>query len=352
MALRNTAATMIFLQKSTTIPVPEIYAFDHTVDNEIGVPYIMMSFLEGRPVSELWFDRSGPTPVDARRERILDTIALSMEQLGRFTFNGIGTLQFAEPMAGPLADVGPLYTIDPGADLALDSISGAWQAGPFEDSKSCFKALLNRRQGSWPPCGFSELLRLMIDSIPPSRISPMSHSRESFVLSHPDYDSQNFLAREDGTLTGILDWDNVHTLPRCIGYDRFPGWLTRDWDPIRYGFGCENSREEDSPDTLERWRAYWTSKFTDSSWTKTSHVYEAIWIAATDQVCWAQIMDQIANILLCGSEKAEELPSRPEVLYDLEKGVLSVQGKKELLRRIRVLMGLSSTAASEASRET
>jgi hypothetical protein len=36
---------------------------------------------------------------------------------------------------------------------------------------------------------------------------------ESFVLSHPDVDSQNVLVSEDGTLTALLDWDNVHTVP-------------------------------------------------------------------------------------------------------------------------------------------
>ena len=35
-----------------------------------------------------------------------------------------------------------------------------------------------------------------------------------FVLSHPDFGSQNVLVDDDGTITGIIDWDNVDICPR------------------------------------------------------------------------------------------------------------------------------------------
>ena len=67
----------------------------------------------------------------------------------------------------------------------------------------------------------------MLQSIPPS-IPIKAAEPESFVLPHPDFACQNVLISEDGTLTAVIDWDDVHTVPRCIGYTRYPNWITRD----------------------------------------------------------------------------------------------------------------------------
>ena len=44
---------MTFLHHNTSIPIPEIYGFDETTDNEIGVPYVLMEFVDGFSVDEL-----------------------------------------------------------------------------------------------------------------------------------------------------------------------------------------------------------------------------------------------------------------------------------------------------------
>ena len=62
------------------------------------------------------------------------------------------------------------------------------------------------------------------------------------------------LVSEDGTLIGLIDWDNVHTVPCCIGYQRYPSWITRDWDPNKYGHGIPGCRTENSPEELEHFR--------------------------------------------------------------------------------------------------
>lgn len=64
----------------------------------------------------------------------------------------------------------------------------------------------------------------MIDTI-------SSAANEQFVLTHPDYDVQTFLFDKEGSLTGIIDWDGIITYPRIPGYARYPGWITRNWDP-------------------------------------------------------------------------------------------------------------------------
>ena len=48
-----------------------------------------------------------------------------------------------------------------------------------------------------------------------------------FILSHPDFDSQNVLVDDDGAITGIIDWDNVDVRPRQVAA-AYPMWLTVD----------------------------------------------------------------------------------------------------------------------------
>ncbi|CAO2657979.1 Nn.00g072390.m01.CDS01 [Neocucurbitaria sp. VM-36] len=54
---------------------------------------------------------------------------------------------------------------------------------------------------------------------------------ETFVLRHPDLDLQNILVDDEGNVTGILDWHEATTAPRCIGFSALPYFLTHDWHP-------------------------------------------------------------------------------------------------------------------------
>ena len=80
-----------------------------------------------------------------------------------------------------------------------------------------------------------------------------------FVLTHPNIDVQNFIVSLEGELLGIIDWDGVSAAPKCLGNRKYPGWLTRDWNPGMHGYGSYGVRDdpckrEDSPQTLSRYR--------------------------------------------------------------------------------------------------
>ena len=49
--LRSEASTMRYL-KGKGLPVPEVYSFDTSSDNSLKCPFILMEFLEGRPLYE------------------------------------------------------------------------------------------------------------------------------------------------------------------------------------------------------------------------------------------------------------------------------------------------------------
>ncbi|KAJ7065852.1 hypothetical protein C8F01DRAFT_968802, partial [Mycena amicta] len=70
--------TMQYIRATTTIPVPvpEVYHFDTTADNEISAPYIAMACIPGRIMFSVWFDKG-----EERRLRILPQLAGFMFQL-------------------------------------------------------------------------------------------------------------------------------------------------------------------------------------------------------------------------------------------------------------------------------
>lgn len=55
-SLVSEAQTMRLIKRETSVPVPEVYAFDATISNELGCPYILMEMIHGKPLYEVWFD--------------------------------------------------------------------------------------------------------------------------------------------------------------------------------------------------------------------------------------------------------------------------------------------------------
>ena len=51
-ALRSEALTMRLLKKKTSIPVPIVYDFDSSMDNEFHCPFILMECMKGKPLYE------------------------------------------------------------------------------------------------------------------------------------------------------------------------------------------------------------------------------------------------------------------------------------------------------------
>ena len=307
-SLKSEALTMRFIRKETTIPVPDVYAFDTTNLNEIGAPYILMSFIPGFTVSSMWFDNSGPTPLEDRRQRVLNSVAEAMAQLERFHFDKIGSLQFNGDLTNDGITIGPCYIWDEetGDNEDDEEKMAVKQLGPFNTSKSYLQYCLDNleRPKVFRPLahGCKKLLASMIRYLPSSSDQFTGSESETFVLSIPDYDSQNIMIDERGNLTGIIDWDHVQSLPRFLGYSSFPGWITRDWDPLMYHY--TRIETENSPEELEQYRLQYCDKMNqllkgknDARFTMKSHIYEAVAIAIMNSDNRLYIMQLLVGCL-------------------------------------------------------
>lgn len=59
-AVTTEVMVMRMLKRETTIPVPTVYSYDATIQNEAGWPHILMEFIEGVTLAGLWNDHTIP----------------------------------------------------------------------------------------------------------------------------------------------------------------------------------------------------------------------------------------------------------------------------------------------------
>ncbi|KAF8434020.1 hypothetical protein BGX38DRAFT_179909 [Terfezia claveryi] len=287
--LRSEANTMTFIRKHTAIPVPEVYAFDSRLDGD-----------------EQWSEEQ----LEERRVGWLKAIAGFLFELGKFGFDQCGMLDFKDNgnLNGPIG-ISPLSVCDLGAEKQLQECSVGLvppkfaEMGPFLDTKSYLFGLLDLQPSSSLNMGLQRIIRQLINWIPESIANAQLRSDgHRFVLCHPDFGLQNIMISNDADcrILSIIDWDGVATSPLCLGNERYPRWLTRDWDPLMYQYDPEtpeNIQLENSPEDLQRYREIYATHMQTlvgcerEAFTRFSLIYELLEIAAGNIYVFAGIVD-------------------------------------------------------------
>lgn len=86
---------MRFIRTETTVPVPTVYDFSPSLNNQVGCPYILMDFAQGKPLHRVWFDEDRTVAaLEQIRTRILQGVASTMAELSRPKFEQGGFLFF------------------------------------------------------------------------------------------------------------------------------------------------------------------------------------------------------------------------------------------------------------------
>lgn len=313
-ALASEANTMRILKRQTTIPLPDVLDFSPTTKNDLQCPYIMMTFIPGISLYDMWFGHHlngvSREMMQSRRRRALEDIAAAMVQLDRFAFQAGGSLVFDKDEN--VSGVGPVRRVDHKAMLDRWFVHKDPDDDPIyvefavsEDPKRHYTMMLDMHPEQVSR-GLELLLLQLISWIPePGGAAP-------FVLAHPDFDIQNFIVSEDGELQGIIDWDGVAAVPRTLGNERYPGWLTRDWDPAMYAY--EESMDqgvepegvwEDSPTCLASCRCLYDeimlrycadrSHDGNANFCRMSLITENLAIAANNPQCTDGILGKIVG---------------------------------------------------------
>ena len=259
------ARTMQMIKSATTIPVPGVYAFDASLDNELRMPFILMEQIDGISLDKGWFNEGcSKAQLEKFRARALQSLVSAMAQLNRFMLDRGGSIVFNSE--GKAVGVGGAKVLDANAawyreDDDPDENDISCEKGPFTDPKSSLLFMLNRRpfqtNDNAYVKGIYKLLRMLIDWA-----YERDNHKPRFVLSHPDFDMQNVLVAQDGTLRGLIDWDGVAAVPREVGAAQYPMWLMNDWIESQYDYNIKEGKpreeagyDESSPDELSCYRA-------------------------------------------------------------------------------------------------
>lgn len=187
------ALTMDFIARNTAIPVPrplDIFTFR-------GVTYILMEFIKGRLLADVWHALSSDQKHDAMRQ-----LKGYMAQLRSLTPSNPTRVQAVN--GGPIID------------SKMDS--APW--GPFDDVEA-----FNRRFGH-------EYVRNRLDQYDPTfsqAFAKVEGRRWKVAFTHGDLGPYNILW-DDGKIVGIIDWE-------CAG------WLPEYWEYYMCYMGSFGSSE-------------------------------------------------------------------------------------------------------------
>ncbi|OAA55063.1 Aminoglycoside phosphotransferase [Niveomyces insectorum RCEF 264] len=240
--LRSEVDAMLWIRQQSSLPVPEIFAYEVDVDehNAVGVPFVLMSFVPGNTAMDVgggYETHHGIIPA-AHRPRFYRAVAACHVQMTSLRLPKIGTIRRTPDgafEAGPIPGIG----------------------GPFDTATAFFEAWADHAQFPRRPdeildtmhgapeaeqvlCAVDNFLS-RFRTVAPRLVRRNQHSdrdRGPFPLCHPDFLHSNII-------------EGACTLP--LELVRFPRFL--DAMPRRFGrsddYGADGKPHDE--DERQRW---------------------------------------------------------------------------------------------------
>ncbi|TID26369.1 aminoglycoside phosphotransferase protein [Venturia nashicola] len=299
--LERSSETMRYLKGRTKIPIPSIIGYDVKRTNTLGAPYMLLEYIEGDDLLELWWGKTATVDsttikeldhercsgdeedifggfyrkvypdLEQTRQHILKSLAFAMAELRSLTFDQLGT--FAPTKEGTPPTIEPTNLQYPGT--RSEENSGRFsqkhkQRKTYNSSRAWLESCLNRyldeikshavrsyrartaddlQQDLDLMNGLHKLYGLIIPELP----FPNPGEQETFLLGLPNFGSHDILVDNEGNVTGILDWENVETRPQYLGWNTPPGWLFPEHESPESG-GHSGSRQSMTPFEYIRYR--------------------------------------------------------------------------------------------------
>ncbi|KAK2028995.1 kinase-like protein [Colletotrichum zoysiae] len=262
---RGEVATLRWLRHRTSTPVPRVFAFDDSNNNEIGFEWILMELMPGMSAYKRWRGLSM-----AQKTRLVEKVAEYQADVisqcrGSRT---IGTLRFdaiknreehqeqqeQEDHATPSRYVSLVFFWGDNFDYDVPR-------GPFRSSHDWLSSFLrivildykkgiqeaedeDDREYAQSGVDVSEKLLVLLPKIFPV----LQHPPEHTVIWHDDLSLQNILVDDDGEITAVLDWECVSTMPSWVA-TQVPKFLigaAREEEPERDRYGDASPGENGS----------------------------------------------------------------------------------------------------------
>jgi len=276
------AATLTHLRANTSIPVPRVFAWDSSPDNELGFEWILMEKLDGVPLVDVW------RKIEWERKLVLiESLAGLVNQLGSYRFDRIGSLYFESALTSCIDDLCEERKVDDTSENhGLKSVADEQFPATCDHANPLVFAIgpiftptfyLDNRlylPGNRGPYRYaSEWLRAEIEMqlrwVKPGRIEgDRSYAKDfekevpeietechrylqiiprifsdgegsSYRLHHADLNLANILVSpESFGITGIVDWELINIVP---------SWKASDYPVFLQDIGPEDEEEPPVP---------------------------------------------------------------------------------------------------------
>ncbi|KND87299.1 hypothetical protein TOPH_08043 [Tolypocladium ophioglossoides CBS 100239] len=200
MDILSEIATIKTLKNRTTIPVPQVFAFDPSPSNKFGFPYILMECLRGR-VLDSTIARQVPSEYLSHVTRQLADVLFQLEALA---FDRLGRIWCGENCDEP-PQIIPLELNSEAPTRPCPQTSLEWFYTLRQDENR--RALeAHADDPEWRTACW-----ILKTAVPHIIIEDRIHG--PFPLCHFDLHYGNLLFDEQYNLTGVIDWSQAATAP-------------------------------------------------------------------------------------------------------------------------------------------
>ncbi|KAF2809235.1 uncharacterized protein BDZ99DRAFT_464016 [Mytilinidion resinicola] len=243
LAEENTAcevAINALLRERTTIPVPEIYAYEAEDEYGVHAPFMLMKAMKGNTVPDL---TGSPEVPEEHFANFAERIAEIHVELS--------TLQMPK--------IGPIAGKDSDGTYAQSIL---WFGGPFSTATSYFHAWSSHHTFALPEakiraCAPPEYGDVLVESAKhfPAAIqelAPKISARDSgpFPIHHPDFGTWNILVDDNFKVVGIIDWDAAFAAP-WEAFAQFPLFISNAPRQLELPWFYDDEGNPTDPDTIE-----------------------------------------------------------------------------------------------------
>ncbi|KAI9155569.1 Altered inheritance of mitochondria protein 9 [Paramyrothecium foliicola] len=261
---RAEVTTLKWVRETTSVPVPKVFGFDDSNDNEIGFEWILMEYMQGTLARKRWRTMSMDQKVALTKQFAMFQFELSGLEKQESAFTSIGTLDVQKSCLQDNSEA-MIAMIKPAPGRLVsheffmgDHLGYDIPRGPFRSSHDWLSTLLAiiKRHQTWiletsededdieDAEAILPVTQTLLDLLPKAFPTYLT-SPEPTALYHDDLNLNNILVNDQGQVTAVLDWECVSALPLWM-LPRVPKFLDgelREDEPRRDSYRDETIEE-------------------------------------------------------------------------------------------------------------
>jgi hypothetical protein len=209
--LQSEVDTMRYVRENTTIPVPEVFAYDCSAENELGWQYMVMEGIYGKVHGYGKVKMLLDIP-DDQKEKVCRQLAGYLLQLNKLRFRELGSLSYGVD-SGEI-EVGDIFRTD--CTLRKCTTEAEYYV---QVAKQLATGALNYKNPELKKdvCFMAWLRRLIAANLRDSAAIEANSSQfdtgAGYPLAHGDFHARNILFDDNYTIVAIIDWAYSHTVP-------------------------------------------------------------------------------------------------------------------------------------------